>query len=532
MFAGIRKLWGGVKTAPEKDVITILYGSKSGNAEFVASEAFRHLKDLGQKASLKSLSSYKAEYLKEESMVLFVVSTHGEGDPPPAAARFFKQLFKLDEDLSGLSFSVCALGDSDYDDFCKAGRDLDDRLLELGAKHFSRRVDCDEAFETEASGWISEVAQVLTKSENQEALCMQKHEREWFFGSIKEKRRLNQGGDDVVFHIAMTLDSQHIYYRSGDSVGILPQNPSILVDQIIGALKLSPTDLVDVEANLFLREFLLSKVELTNLNRPMLERYQQVSGDENLADLLRETQTCKDYVETHDFLDLLNDFPYAFRAAQLTELLDPLRVRYYSIASFQPRTPNEIHLTVKQVRFHQKDRLRRGVCSSYLSEWLEVGTPVSFFIAPDEEFRLPADPAIPAIFIAAGTGIAPVRAFLAEREVCSESKNWLFFGAKNRTTDFLYQDELENWKTKGTLERLDLAFSRDQATKVYVQDLLLRRGEELLQWIESGAYIYVCGSVAMGRSVCSVLDTLLKARSPESSVNNLIEENRYCEDVY
>jgi sulfite reductase (NADPH) flavoprotein alpha-component len=532
MFTGIRKLLGGVKTAPEKDVVTILYGSKSGNAEFVAGETFRHLKDLGQKARLKSLSSYKAGYLKDEATVLFVVSTHGEGDPPPAAMRFFKQLFLSDDRLPELRFSVCALGDSEYEHYCKAGRDLESRLLQLGAKPFSERVDCDDAFETAASGWISAVTRKLTHADGTEALKLEKHAREWIPAVIREKRQLNSGAGDPVFHIRLSVDPAAVSYRSGDSIGIIPQNPANLADRVLACLKWSPVAPVDTRSGLTAREFLLTKAELTNLNKALLQRYHGLSGNENLADLLQQEEACRAYWENHDFLDLLEDFPYPFKPEELPALLDRLKVRYYSIASFQPETPGEIHLTVRQLRFFRRNRLRQGACSNYLSEWLDPGTSVSFFIAPDEEFRLPADPAVPAVFIAAGTGIAPVRAFLTEREAHPASLNWLFFGAKNRESDFLYQEQLEHWLASGNLEHLDLAFSRDQAVKVYVQDLILKRGEELLRWIDAGAHIYVCGSVAMGKEVRATLNTLLQNGSGGGSTDKLIAEKRYCEDVY
>ncbi|PTN02421.1 sulfite reductase flavoprotein subunit alpha [Mangrovibacterium marinum] len=532
MFAGIRKLWGGDNVAPAKDTITILYGSKSGNAEFVASETFRHLKDLGQKARLKNLSSYKAASLADESTVLFVVSTHGEGDPPPSSLRFFKQLNRMQEELAELNFSVCALGDSDYDHFCQAGRKLEKRLLELGARVFSERVDCDEAFEVAASGWISTVVKKLTNADNPETLSLQKQDRTWHVGLIRDKQKLNERAADSVYHICLSIDASTVFYRPGDSIGIIPQNPVALVDQILLRLNLKPDELVDVQEELSVREFLLTKAELTRLSRALLERYRELTSDENLTDLLTEEQACRHYCEAHDFLDLLQDFPYPLKAGEFPGLLDQLKVRYYSIASFQPNTPSEIHLTVKQLSFSRRNRLRQGACSNYLSEWLAPGTAVSFFVAPDDGFRLPADPTVPVIFIAAGTGIAPVRAFLTEREQHACSRNWLIFGAKSRADDFLYQQQLEQWKHSGTLEYLDLAFSRDQSVKVYVQDLMLRRGEELLKWIDAGAHIYVCGSIAMGRDVRAAIDAMLSASVDQCSLNQLIEDKRYCEDVY
>ena len=533
MFATIRKLFGEQQLATETDLITILFGGKSGNAEFVASETFRHLKDKGKKVRLKNLSTFKAEDLALEKTVLFVVSTHGEGDPPPAAVRFFKHLKNKQIQLDHLEFSVCALGDSDYEHFCQAGKDLEKLLLASSAKPFSPRVDCDEAFETSAVGWISTVSGLLAgKIDEQSVRFDGQKKRVWHKAIVKEKYCLNPESAEGVYHLDLVIDGQTVKYKSGDSVGIVPQNPSQLVDQILIKTGSKPEDLVCEEEGLCLREFLLTKAEITSLSRGIMKRYSDLSGDDNLADLLTDEESSLDYQRNHDLLDLLTDFPYQFNTSQLVSLPDKLKVRYYSISSYQEENADELHLTVKQVRFRHKSRERHGSCSNYLSEWLAVGTAVSLFIASDNEFRLPVSSSTPAIFIAAGTGIAPVRAFLKERQAQGISQNWLFFGEKTRQVDYLYGEEVEGWKSEGLLENLSLAFSRDQSAKYYVQDAVLKEGAELLKWIDKGAHIYVCGSINMGQGVKHTINALLQADGKGLTADQLQASHRYCEDVY
>lgn len=532
MFTSIRKLFGErpAKTI-DRDLITVLYGGKSGNAEFVASEAARHLGKQKLNVRLKDMSSYKAETLLAESRVLFVVSTHGEGDPPPAAFRFFRQLSKLSVELTELKFAVCALGDSEYEHFCQAGKDLEKHLLRLGAQAVLPRVDCDAAFEKSAAGWISSVSKWLTGDQTANGVTLDATQsRQWHRAVITEKRLLNPGSSDAVWHLNLAIDGQNASYKTGDSVGIVPRNLDELVDQLLLALNLPAGEPVDQEQTV-LRGFLQAKAELTNLSRDLLMRYLALSADENLADLLNDEQATLDYLHQHDFLDVVNDFPCHLAGTDLPALLDKPKVRYYSIASCQEVSLNELHLTVKKVQYEHKERRRHGAASSYLSHWLEVGTSVSFFLSPDDEFRLP-EPSVPAIFIGAGTGIAPIRAFLAERAMKSGSRNWLFFGEKTRERDYLYGTELEIRKQIGELERLNLAFSRDQQHKVYVQDLILKEAGELNEWLKAGAHIYVCGSLKMGQAVKESFNKLAAANNSEYSVANLLSEKRYHEDVY
>jgi len=533
MFATIRKLFGEQQLASETDLITILFGGKSGNAEFVAGETFRHLKDKGKTVRLKNMSSFKAEHLASEKTVLFVVSTHGEGDPPPAAVRFFKHLKNKQIALGHLGFSVCALGDSDYEHFCQAGKNLEKLLLASGAQAFSPRVDCDEAFETSAAEWIATVSGLLSGRTNDKAVHFEGQKtRLWHKATVKEKQCLNPGSAERVYHLNLAINGQEVKYKSGDSVGIVPQNPSPLVDQILIKTGLKPGELVREEEGLCLREFLLTKAEITSLSRGAMKRYSDLSGDENLADLLADEESSLDYQRNHDLLDMLTDFPHQFSTSELVSLSDKLKVRYYSISSYQKTNADELQLTVKQVRFSHNNRERHGSCSNFLSEWLEVGTTVAFFLSPDDEFRLPASALTPAIFIAAGTGIAPVRAFLRERQTQVNTRNWLFFGEKTRKSDYLYGEELDGWKRGGLLENLNMAFSRDQSTKYYVQDAILKEGAELLKWIEQGAHIYVCGSIKMGQGVKQTISSLLEADGKGLTVDQLQANRRYCEDVY
>ncbi|WP_163711293.1 diflavin oxidoreductase [Mangrovibacterium lignilyticum] len=533
MFASLRKLFGERNTTiVDSDLITVLYGGKSGNAEFVASQMTRHLSKGKLKVRLKNMSSYKAENLLDESRVLFVVSTYGEGDPPPAALRFFRQLNELSTvGLANLEFALCALGDSEYEHFCQAGKDLEKRLLQMGAQAILPRVDCDAAFEKTAASWISSVSKLLTVDDSGDSFnldAIQSHQ--WHTAVIREKHQLNPGSKEAVWHLNLAIDEQTVKYQTGDSIGIVPRNPEELIGQILGVMQLAPDELVDKEQTA-LSDFLQTKAELTNLSRDLLKRYLSLCADENLADLLKHEHATLDYLHQHDFLDLLHDFPCRLNAADLPGLLDKPKIRYYSIASYQVVSPNELHLTVKKVQYEHKKRRRHGAASSYLSHSLEVGISISFFISPDDDFRLP-DPSVPAIFIGAGTGIAPIRAFLSERSQQADSRNWLFFGEKTRAVDYLYSAEMESRKETDELERLNLAFSRDQQAKIYVQDLLLQEAKEVQEWLKAGAHIYVCGSRKMGQAVKETFNKLATTRNSEYTVAKLLAEKRYHEDVY
>lgn len=534
MIATLRKIFGSKSDQIELGTITVLYGGKSGNAEFVAKETYRHLKSKGEKIRIKNMSSYKAANLSQEETVLAVVSTHGEGDPPPAATRFFRQLKSGELDLSSLKFAVCALGDSDYEDFCQAGKDLEQLLMAAGAEPFLERVDCDAAFEKAAGDWIGAVSQKLTNSSEDGAgleLDANK-DREFQEGVILAKKQLNADLDVPVYHIAINCPGKGFSYLPGDSIGIIPRNSTDLVHQILEQLKLKGEAPIGESDDLSLRSFLLKRAELTNLNKSLLVRYQQLANDENLADLLRDEEACLSYVAENDLLDLITDFPAQITTNQLVQLLDKLKARYYSIASFEKSNPGELHLTVKQVSFERNQRNRQGACSNFLGRSLEVGSPVSYFLSEDASFRLPERSSTPCIFIAAGTGIAPVRAFLQQRAYEGADRNWLFFGAKQRQNDFLYQDEIEAYQKQGVLPQLDLAFSRDQEAKIYVQDLLLKNAPELLQWLKDGAHIYVCGSIAMGKAVREAFSELLESNSEKQGIQQLLNEKRFHEDVY
>lgn len=532
MFTSLKKLFGErpAKTM-DTDLTTVLYGGKSGNAEFVASELVRHLGERKLKVRLKNMSSYKAGNLLCEGRVLFVVSTHGEGDPPPGAVPFFRQLTKLGAELTHLEFAVCALGDSEYEHFCKAGKEMEKHLLRLGANAILPRIDCDAAFEKPAAGWISSISKIVAGDKTEDVFILDSAKNHCYHQAVvSEKYQLNPGSSEAVWHLKLAIDGQTVKYQTGDSIGIVPRNPDKLVEQLLYALNLSPAEPVDEEQTV-LREFLQDKAELTNLSREVLKRYLALTGNENLADLTMDEQATLDYLHRHDFLDIILDFPFSLVATDLPNLLDKPKVRYYSIASCQDVSPNELHLAVREVQYEHKSRRRYGAASNYLSHWLEVGTLVSFFVLPDEEFRLPA-PSVPAIFIGVGTGIAPIRAFLSERSLSAEGHNWLFFGEKKRELDYLYGEEMENRKQTGLLERLSLAFSRDQQTKIYVQDLLLQEAGAVQDWLKAGAHIYVCGSLKMGQGVKESFNKLAADKKSEYTVANLLAEKRYHEDLY
>jgi len=530
----IHKLFARGSTS-EGSGVTILYGGKSGNAAFVAKETGKHVQKHGITAAVINMSKYDIRKLVGEKRLLVVVSTHGEGDPPPAAAAFYNKLFAADFDLTHLQFSVCALGDSSYEFFCQTGKNIDQRLNELGAHRFFQRVDCDAEFEQAAAGWIKGVlSQQLTAKTERPIQIQASPETEWHEAEIKEKYRVNEGSADEIFHVVLQIDPGLVSYLPGDSIGIKPHNPPELVHAVLERLN-CPYDkiLVTDGKPQRLGDLLRFCYEITTLSRDVIQRYRQISNH----DWPEHDPDMRAYITRHDLLDLLCDFPCSVGPEVFLSVLRRMKPRYYSIASSQLACPDELHLTVKQVRYNLKGRNRYGACSTYLGQWLKAGTRVKFSLVPSARFRLPGKE-VPVILIAAGTGIAPFRAFLQERAITGNGRCWLIFGEKNRKHDFLYHMELNHWLDQGILTKIDVAFSRDEKQKIYVQHRILENGNEFLEWLKKGAVVYVCGSLKMGACVRIIIKSLYvnkmnaSANESESFLQELIHEGRYCEDLY
>jgi len=537
--SAIRKLFSGKSDSGKSD-ITILYGGKSGNAAFVANETGKQFVKHGLTARVVNMSSYPVHLLKDEKLLLIVASTHGEGDPPPSAIRFYNHLFSLTDRLENLQYSVCALGDSSYEFFCKTGKDIDERLNELGASRFYPRADCDAEFGPNAVSWITGVLNQRLSISKTEEITMETDQAVGYHDAlIKEKYQLNEGSSDGIYHLVLEIDPLQVSYQPGDSVGVIPQNPSELVTEILKTSHWSGEQSVifdNIEYQL--GHLLQNKLEITTLRKSVIRKYQQFAKHKQLEELISADEQLKAYVGKHDLLDLLIDFPCEMNAQEFVSVLPGILPRYYSIASSQECNSAELHLTVKQVQFNVRERTRKGSCSTYLNQWLKVGTQVQFKLMSGNSFRLPEKSDVPVILIAAGTGIAPFRAFLQERELQKSADNWLIFGEKHEEYDFLYQQEIKKWLNHRVLARVDPAFSRDGENKIYVQDKIHENADEIYRWLNKGACIYVCGSLKMGVGVRqTILDLHEKKHQGESEVagsylDHLIGAGRYLEDLY
>ena len=544
MFASaVKKLLNRKKISHQAD-LTILYGGQSGNAAFLAREAKKYLRKNDFTPRVVNMAKYDFRQLEEEQHLLVLVSTHGEGEPPEPARRFYRFLFSEKAPrLDRLKYAVCALGDSSYEYFCQTGKDMDRRLHELGGTRLHDRVDCDVEFHQTAARWLSALLAVLrnnggAKAENinLEAAA----QRETFQAVVREKYCLNEGSDSATFHVVLSVDQPDFSYQPGDSVSIVPRNPAALVQLVVDQLGIPEETQVDYlgQSHSF-KSLLTHTFELTTLSKGLLDRYQGLARSSGLRALLANEKDLNRYLKDHDVADLFADFPSQAEASELVSVFRKLQARLYSIASGPGSHPGEVHLTVKQVCYSSRGRDREGACSGYLNQWLKVGEPLSIQVVPNEQFRLPAQPEVPVIMIGAGTGVAPFRAFMQERaDQHASSKNWLFFGEKTQEMDFFYQKDWANWLSTGRLSRLDLAFSRDQEEKVYVQHKIIKEGVAFIEWLNRGAHVYVCGSVAMGHAVRDTIRELVEAagklseEESEHYLNSLMEEGRWHFDVY
>ncbi|WP_301109720.1 assimilatory sulfite reductase (NADPH) flavoprotein subunit [Sporosarcina sp.] len=538
--------------------VTILFGSQTGNGQGIAEQAAAKLKEQSFNVTIQSMSDFKPNTLKKIEHLLLVVSTHGEGDPPDTALPFYEFLHgRRAPKLDHLLYSVLALGDSSYEFFCKTGADFDQKLAELGAKPLAPRVDCDLDYDEPAAQWLAAVEVALQISiggqsaaatlAGETVSASQYSRTNPFRAEVLENINLNgRGSNKETRHIELSLEGSGLTYEPGDSLGVFPENNSELVDEIINLGSWNAEETVEVNLQgerRALRIALLNHFEITVLTKPLLEKLSNHSESEQLKQLLKPDQSddLRAYLDGRDLLDALRDFgPVSISEQQLVGILRKLPARLYSIASSLQANPDEVHLTIGTVRYEAHGRNRQGVCSIQCAENLEPGDTLPVYIHKNDNFRLPANPETPIIMIGPGTGIAPFRSFIEERgETGAEGKSWLFFGEQHYVTDFYYQTEWQNYVKDGTLSRLDVAFSRDTAEKVYVQHRMKESGKELYQWIEDGASIYVCGDEQhMAKDVHNTLVDILRhegGKSLEESeqfLTQLIQEKRYQRDVY
>ena len=548
-----------VVSAPKE--VTVLYGSQTGNGHGLSKKLSKKLEEVGLQVTMSSMSDFKPNNLKKLQNLLIIVSTHGEGEPPDNAIPFYEFLHgKRAPQVENLQYSVLALGDTSYEFFCQTGKDFDKRLEELGGKRLTPRVDCDVDFDESAAEWMNQVLLSLNEAgagssavEHVSAVALtDSTESEYsrsnpFQAEILENLNLNgRGSDRETRHIEISLEGSNLQYEPGDSLGIYPENHPQLVDDLIAEMGWNADEAVVVNKSgeaRKLRDALLRQYEITVLTKPLIEQAAKLSGSEGLRKLLEpgHEQELRAYIEERDLLDLVQDYGLQqVAASDFVSILRKIPARLYSIASSSKAFPDEVHVTVRTVRYEAHGRNRYGVCSVQLAERLEAGDSLPVYIQHNPNFKLPENPDTPIIMIGPGTGVAPFRAFLGEREETgAEGKSWLFYGDQHFTTDFLYQIEWQRWLKDGVLTRMDVAFSRDTDKKVYVQHRMLENSKELYQWLQEGACVYVCGDEKkMAHDVHSALGSILEQEggmSPEEAAEYLTlmqQQKRYQRDVY
>ena len=551
--SGVQSVATSAAVAAPSGSLTILYGSQTGNAKGVASAIQAQAKAHGLPVTLTSMADYKPKQLKKESHLLVVVSTYGEGEPPESAVDLFEQLKKGKiGKLEGLKFAVLGLGDSSYEFFCQTGKDFDDFLSKAGAERIHELASLDVDYQEAASAWgeqaVNAVASTLSAgaatasvagSVQQAVGHSQYHKENPFPARLSVNQKIT-GRDSTkdIRHIEINLEESGITYQPGDALGIWFDNDADLVGEVLALTGLSGDE---ATAQGPLRAALTRHFELTRLHGGFITGLADISGNAALKDLAGDKAQVNALVASAQVVDVLKRFPATLTAEQLVKLLRPLTPRLYSIASAQSEVEEEVHLTVGVVRYPQEDgTVRSGGASSYLADRLAEDAEVRVFVEHNDNFRLPANPDTPVIMVGPGTGIAPFRAFMQEREAQgAEGKNWLFFGNPHFTQDFLYQVEWQRYVKSGLLSKISLAFSRDQANKIYVQDRLREAGLELYQWLEAGAHFYVCGDANhMAKDVQEALLDVIsdhghKSREEaEEYLSELRRAKRYQRDVY
>jgi len=542
-LAGLQAASGSQAATPaappaKRAPLTILFGTESGNAEALAAQARKAAAKLGFAPKVMDMADMTPTQAAATENLLIVASTWGEGDPPQRALDFYEALMADDAPrFDKTRFAVLALGDRAYAQFCEIGRKIDERLAALGGARITDRIECDLDFETPATGWIGTTLERLNAEVGSKEVGASVIHVDFarpgadaptrvrpFEAEISEHIRLSGSrSTSDTHHVALSLEGSGILYEPGDSLGVVPSNDPALADAVLKAAGLSGDDT--------LRGALLDRLDITTLTTKQIE------------DFARETRTPAlpgDWATGRQIIDLLETAPRSLTAARLSALLRPLPPRYYSIASSRKAVGEEAHLLVAGLRYVSHGRERAGVASIDITARHREGDKLKVFLRPNPHFRLPADNDRPVIMVGPGTGLAPFRGFLQEREATGAAgRNWLVFGHRNYTHDFLYQLELQDWLESNLLTRLDVAFSRDQPEKRYVQNTLWDARRELYAWLREGAALYVCGDAnAMAKDVHAMLLRILADQgnqdeaAAKAELDAIRRDGRYLRDVY
>ena len=533
--------------------LTILYGTETGHSQMLAEKLAEKaaFKNIG--ATVSDMYAFNYKKLKEEENVAIIVSTHGEGEPPDMAEDFYKYLTgKRAPRLDNLSFSVLALGDKSYKHFCKTGEEIYQACKSLGAFSITPLVKCDVDYEVDAEIWMNNFlmnlapaapAATAPAAENKsgEVEIPTYSKKNPFMATVLEKVKITgKDSDKEVYHLELALDDSGISYEPGDSLGIFAKNPDSLVEKILKHTGFDPDYEVELEmGEVSVKEALSHYLEITVLTYDIIKKYFEATKIPEVKKLLNDEKTLDQYLYGHDLLDLLEDFPFDWNPNKLVKILRHLPARLYSISSSQDHVGDEVHVTVSVVRYERKKRFRVGACSSHLADEIELDDQIPVYVEKNPAFKLPANGAR-MIMVGAGTGIAPYRAFLQQREIeGKKGGTWLFFGDRRFRSDFLYQVEWQKLLKSEHLEKMEVAFSRDQKEKIYVQHKLKENQQEVFKWLEEGAYFYLCGDMKyMAKDVNKTLLEIIQSQGgisrerAEEYVKKLKRERRFQSDVY
>lgn len=520
-----------IKTGVNK--ITIAYGTETGNSKKLATEFAAKAKKQGIHAKVQSMDQYRLNDLTREEYFLAVISTHGDGEPPAAAKKFYDHVHNNGFKLDKLKYSVLALGDTSYPLFCKAGEDVDEQLTKLGGKRFYPIQKCDVDYNSEAEQWFDEICKTLNISAEVTEIAIPKivtkrpTGKKIYDGKLLAHINLNdRGSNKATYHIE--IEAEDVNYQPGDSIGIIPENKKALVEEIISLTNVDDTTNIDYKDELVsIYDLLYKKLNITYLPERVVKQYAAVVEKDV-------------FIQRCDLIDLLKRCPIKDpnQFTEVVKILEPTAPRLYSIASSPEAHAGEIHITVAKNSFKVNAKTKFGLASEFLSNF-NTDKKLQFYIHPNNCFRLSvSDSNI--IMIGPGTGIAPFRSFIAERDATGASgKNWLFFGEQHFVTDFLYQREIQNWFETGTLTKVTTAFSRDQQEKIYVQHKMMQHGNEFFEWLQTGAYVYVCGtkdpmSIDVEKTIIEIIEEFGE-RSKTDAVkylDDMKEDGRYITDVY
>lgn len=537
--------------------LTILFGTETGNCRDLANVLAASARDSGLSPELFDMADYKPRRLKDEEDLLIIVSTYGEGDPPQPALDFFEFVEgRKAPRLDRVRFAILALGDSTYERYCEAGKRLDRRMEELGAVRLLERVDCDIDYDDPAERWrasiisglASEIAGSSPSPTGGAAPAPQPSpsytKRNPFQAEVIENIPIvGRGSSKETRHIEIDLGGSGLRHIPGDALGVVAANDPQIVHAVLEATRIDANEPFSVNGEMMtFGEALERNFEITTSTPRFLEHWARLTDATLLKQLCEEGRAAERMAFLHGqhVVDIIRDYPIdGLDPATLVAGLRPLQPRLYSIASSFSAIPDEVHITLAPVRYILNGQARCGVASAHLADRAEPGTTLPVYVQSNPHFRLPADD-VPIVMIGAGTGIAPYRAFLQERELLGAGgRSWLFFGERNFRSDFLYQTEWQTFLKDGTLTRMDVAFSRDTASKIYVQHRILEQAQDLFAWLEDGAHVYVCGDASnmapdVHRALISVVsdEGRMSREAAEAYLRSLERDHRYQRDVY